>query len=114
MHASREKPIAFNKRILENEDEIAAVNPGMSGCLTGLDFMKPVCVAIGVGQRMIDTPPICGQLRIQENRSMTVTNRALPETGTLKDAVALAERQEALQWKHVLELNQGIGGPNRE
>jgi hypothetical protein len=28
MHAPREKQVAFNKRILENEDEVSAINSG--------------------------------------------------------------------------------------
>jgi hypothetical protein len=33
MHAAREKQAAFNRRILEVEDQVAAINSGLAGFL---------------------------------------------------------------------------------
>jgi hypothetical protein len=52
MHASLTKQIAFNTRMLECEDQIAAHNAGLSDFLTGFDPTKPTYVAIGVGNHM--------------------------------------------------------------
>jgi hypothetical protein len=66
MQASRPIQRAFNRRILESEDQIAAHNACLSEFLMGYNFTKPMLVAIGV-------QPVCGQLCTQENRSMTAT-----------------------------------------
>jgi hypothetical protein len=103
MHASREKKVACNRLLLENEDGIAAINSDLPELLMGMNFTKPMCVAIGVGQRMRGMQPICGQLWIQEGRSMTATNTVIPERGNSMEAVAFAGIVEASAWRHVFD-----------
>jgi hypothetical protein len=77
--------IAFNKRVVEKEDETAAINSGFPDFLVGFSLAKP----------------ICGQLWIQKDRCMV-----LPDTGTSREAVTLAEISDAPTWRHLLEPNQ--------
>jgi hypothetical protein len=45
MHASREKQIAFNKRVPEKEDEAAAINSGLAESWQDSASRKPhLCV----------------------------------------------------------------------
>jgi hypothetical protein len=98
VHVSREKRVTFNKRVLENEDEIAAINLGLSDFLMGIDLSKTTFVVIGVGQRMRGTQPICEQLRIPEDRNMTETSTVLPNMEESRSVVELAGIPDVLTW----------------
>jgi hypothetical protein len=67
-----------------------------------MDFTKRTIVAIGVGQKMMGTQPICGQLWIRENRKMT-------ETGTVPQT--LPGLLDALTLRYALESNPNFKTP---
>jgi hypothetical protein len=62
MDASFQKQIAFDKRVLKNEDEVAGITSSISGFLQGIDLEQPVFICVTVGERMRGTQPVCGQL----------------------------------------------------
>jgi hypothetical protein len=92
--------MALNNRVLQDEDDLAAIDSGMPEFLTGMDFSKATFVAIG-------------QLWIQEDGRMTATNSVIPETGDSREAVALAGIVEELAWRYVHEANPEIKRPGQ-
>jgi hypothetical protein len=70
MHASREKQIAFNKRVLRSEEEVSGINSGPSDFLNGLSMAIPTFVCLNVGELMTAIQPICGQLWVQQDRKI--------------------------------------------
>jgi hypothetical protein len=48
MHTAREKHVAFNKVILEAEEQASATDSDIADFLMGFDLSKPLFVAIGV------------------------------------------------------------------
>jgi hypothetical protein len=61
---SGQKQIAFNKRILEKENETGHINSELPDFLNGLNILKPTFVFLNVGERMRGTQPVCGQLSL--------------------------------------------------
>jgi hypothetical protein len=57
IHASREKQIAFNKRVLKNEDEVGGINRLLSDFLQGNDGGETLLGGHGDNERR------CGTLR---------------------------------------------------
>jgi hypothetical protein len=47
--------------------------------------------------------PICGELLVQETRTMTAMCAATEDVGTSDEAIALTGILDALRWRYVLE-----------
>jgi hypothetical protein len=107
MHACRQKQVAFNKSILRNEVNIATMNADISHFLRGFDPNpeKTMHVAHGIGSRARGAQPIYGQLWEQDGRRMTATSSPPRECGTTKEAITLSGVEDALRWRHVLEMS---------
>jgi hypothetical protein len=70
MHASRQKQIAFNQRVLKAEDQIAGINAGHGDFLQDMCFTdeEPLFICVAVGHTMRGTHPVGGQLWTQGSR----------------------------------------------
>jgi hypothetical protein len=111
MHASRQKQIAFNRRVLKTEDQVAGINPGLGDFLQDMSFNDedPVFICVGIGHTMRGTQPVGGQLWTQGSRQMTANNKALEGMDSSRESVALSGIAEAVAWRHALE---NTSGPN--
>jgi hypothetical protein len=113
MHASRERQIAFNKRVLEKENEVSAVNSELSDSFTAINLDKSTFVFLNVGERMRATQPICGRLCANDSRKMSATSTILPGRGGSRESVALSGISNVVTWRHVLELSQDHPRPGK-
>jgi hypothetical protein len=52
MDACRQKQVAFNERVLQNENKVAAMNSGMADFLAGFDPTTTSHVVLGIGGYM--------------------------------------------------------------
>jgi hypothetical protein len=62
MHACLQKKVAFNQRILRNEEEVSAVSSGLADLLQDMRMDEPWFACINGGGRMRGTQPVCGQV----------------------------------------------------
>jgi hypothetical protein len=100
--------IAFNKSVLRKEEETVAINSELSDFLMGMSLEETTFVCINVGDRMIGTQPVCGQLWFQENRRRTATSTSLPGMRVSKEEVGLSGISNALTWLPVCEENDYV------
>jgi hypothetical protein len=89
---------------LKKEDDIVAINSGLSDFLTGMSLEKTTFVVANAGQRLSGTQPVCAQLWVQEDRRMTATSTSLSEMLDSKEEVLLSRMSDALTWRHILDL----------
>jgi hypothetical protein len=60
MHACYQKQVAFNQRVLKDEEEVSGINSGLADFMQGMSFAidNPVFVYVNVGERMRGTRPV--------------------------------------------------------
>jgi hypothetical protein len=108
MHSNRGKQVAHNQRILSAEDEVDGINCDVAHFLAEMspDPAEPVIICVNAGASMKrHEQHLGGQLWTQSNWMMIATN--IPLEGMSNDATseALAAVEEAVEWKHALELD---------
>jgi hypothetical protein len=105
MHASLQKQIAFNRRMLKAENQSAGINSGLGDFLQDMSFEEsdPVFVGVGVGHTMRGNQRVGGQLWIQSDRQMTATNKVQDEMDGGIESAALSAIVETVSWRHALE-----------
>jgi hypothetical protein len=113
MHASCQKQIAFNKWVVEKENEIAHINSEMADFLIDMDLGLTTFVFLNVGERMRCTQQVCGQLWINVSRKMTATRTVLPGLSTSRGSMTLSGISEVLTWRQVLEFLEEYPRPGK-
>jgi hypothetical protein len=107
MHACLQNPVAFNQRILKNEEEVAGINADLVDFLQEMRISSPLFGCVNVGGRMRGTHPVCGQLWTQDNRQMSATFLPMEGLGNSREEVALSGIIDVLTWRHALETTHG-------
>jgi hypothetical protein len=105
IHASREKQVAFNKRVFKNEEEITAINSGLADFAMGTTMEKASVVCVNVGNRIRGSRAVCGELWTQEDKQMSAASTSLTGMGNSREEVCLSGIADALSWRHTLETN---------
>jgi hypothetical protein len=90
MHAFVQKRVAFNQRILKNEELVAGINVDLADFLQGMSMQVPLFACVNVGGRMRETQPICGGPWTQEGRRMSATCLPMHGLGKSREEVALS------------------------
>jgi hypothetical protein len=105
-HASLQKHIAFNRRVLIADEQTAGINSGIGDFLQEMSFEEtnPVFVCVGAGHTMRGTQPIGGQVWKQEDREMSAVNVVLDGMDASPESVILSAIAEAVTWKHAMEM----------
>jgi hypothetical protein len=105
MHASLQKQIAFNRRVLKAEDQVAGINSGMGDFLQDMSFesSEGVFVCVNVDHTARGNQPVGGQLWTQSGRQMTATNLPFDGMDYGKESVVLSAVEQAVTWRHALE-----------
>jgi hypothetical protein len=106
MHSCLQKHVAFNQRILKNEEEISGINSGLANFLQDMQIDIPLFAWINVGERMRGTQPVWGQLWSQEHRQMSATGLPMEGLGKSREEVALSGIVDVLSWRHAFETSQ--------
>jgi hypothetical protein len=75
MHASLQKQIAFNRRVLKAEDRIAGLADSLQD--VSFDESDPAFICVAADHTMRGRRPVGGQLWKQGDREMTSTNHVL-------------------------------------
>jgi hypothetical protein len=106
MHASLSKQIAFNRRVLSAEEQIAGINLGLGDFLQDMSFdeSEPLFVCVGGNHAMRGTKPIGGQYWRQGNRETAAINVVLDGMDGGQESVLLSAIHEAVDWRHTLEM----------
>jgi hypothetical protein len=107
MHACLQKEVAFNRRILKNEEEVAGINADLEDLSQDMKMDTHLFACVNVGGRMRRTQPVCGQLWTQEDRQMSATCFPMEGLGNSREEVALSGIVNVLTWRHALETSQG-------
>jgi hypothetical protein len=70
MHACREKQVAFNQRILKNEEMVSGINSEIADFLCSFDARPEtrVYACVNVADQSRGWQPVCGQIWLQEDR----------------------------------------------
>jgi hypothetical protein len=107
MHACLQKKIAFNPRVLKNEEEVSGINSSLAEFLQDMNFdlENPVFVSANVGERMRGTQPMCGQLWTQKSRQMTASSSAVQKLDGSRESIALSGVVDVLIWRHAVETS---------
>jgi hypothetical protein len=90
MHARLQKQVAFNQRVLKNEELIAGINVALAGFLQGMDIDMPLYACVNVGERVRGAQPICGELFVHEDRQMSASCEPLEGLCTSREEGALS------------------------
>jgi hypothetical protein len=108
MHACRHQQVAFNRRILKNEEQISGISVGLGDFLQGMSMEVHLvaCVSVSVGGRMRGTQPLCGELWQQEGRQMTASCLSFDGLGKSREEVALSGVADVLPWRNALETRR--------
>jgi hypothetical protein len=106
MHASLQKQISFNRRVLRADEQTAGINSGIGDFLQEMSFEEanPVFVSAGACYTMRGTKAIGGQIWKQEDREMSAVNLVLDGMDTSPESVVLSAIAEAVTWKHAMEM----------
>jgi hypothetical protein len=105
MHASLQKQVAFNRRILKTEEEVARINSGLGDLLQDMRFSEehPLFVCVNVGHTMRGAQPVGGQLWTQESKQITAMNKVLEGMDSSRESVTISAIAEAVGRRHELE-----------
>jgi hypothetical protein len=107
MQSTYSKKVAYNQRILEAESEIAGINLEIPQLLEDMTLEEPVYVCINSSEEMDrDEQSIAGQLWIQADRHMAVSNVVPDGMADTKDSALLAAAAEAVSWNHASQPDQ--------
>jgi hypothetical protein len=107
MHSSFLKQVAYSQRIFRPEDEISAINAGLSGFLIKFSTnpSDQVVICVNASEQMKrHEQAIAGQLWMQSDRMMSEANVPLPGMANSTESALLTAVVEAVEWKHPLEL----------
>jgi hypothetical protein len=109
MHASLQKQVAFNRRVLKNEELTSGINADLADFLQdmGVAAENPVFVCVNVGERMRGTQPVCGQLWTQEDGQISAVNMVHEGLDSSRESVALFGIYDALSWRRAMEISMG-------
>jgi hypothetical protein len=102
LQASQQRQVVFNRRILENENEVAHINSELSDFLNGRDMTIPTFAFLDVRDQVEGSQPICGQLWVNGSRKMTAASTTLPSLSNSRENVVLSGVADALTWRHTL------------
>jgi hypothetical protein len=86
IHACLQKQVAFNQRILKNEELISGVNVDLADFLQGMSMEAHLVACANVGGRMRGTQPVWNQ----EGRQMIASCLPLDGLGNSCEEVALS------------------------
>jgi hypothetical protein len=104
------KQVAYNQRVLEAEHEIAGINCDIADFLSGmsLDPADQVVICVnGLEPMKRGEEAVGGQLWMQGDRRMTVSNTVLDGMENTKEAAILFAAAEAVTWRNAaLELSE--------
>jgi hypothetical protein len=115
MHASLQKQITFNRRVLKAEDQIAGINSGIGDSLQDMSFdlSDSVFVCVNVAHKGRGSQSVGGQLWTECGRQMTATNLPLGGLDSSRESVALSAVVETVVWRHALESTSGLSFQRR-
>jgi hypothetical protein len=97
------KQVAYNQRVLEAEQEIAGINCDIADFLSGmsLDPVDQVVICVNGSEPMKrGEEAVGGQLWMQGDRRMTVSNSVLDGMENTKEAAILSAAAEAVAWRN--------------
>jgi hypothetical protein len=106
MHDCLQKQVAFDQRILENEEEVAGINADLADLLQEMKMDTTLFACVNVGGRMRGTQPVCGQLWTQEDRQMPAICVPMEGVGNSREEGALSGIVDVLSWRQALEAIQ--------
>jgi hypothetical protein len=106
MHASYQKQVAYNQRVLSAEDEMAGINSEAADFLSqmSVDPSEPIIICVNAGESFKrHEQHTGGQLWMQSDRKMTATNIPFPGMTNDSNSACLAGVAEAVEWAHAME-----------
>jgi hypothetical protein len=112
MQSTLLKQIAYNERVLEAEGEIAGINCEVPTFLSelSLDSEEKLIICVNGSEQMKrNEVAIAGQLWVQGDRQMTVSNGVLDGMANTKEPAVLTAVSEAVTWRPV----QDPDGPRK-
>jgi hypothetical protein len=104
------KQVAFNQRIIAAEEEISGINCDVADFVSemSLDPSEQVIICVNGSQEMKRGETArAGQLWVQGDRKMSVSNSPLPGMANTKEAAVLSAVADAVAWK-----NEAIESPD--
>jgi hypothetical protein len=103
MQSTYMKQVAFNQRIIAAEEEISGINCDVADFVSqmSLDPAEEVIICVNGSQEMKrGETASAGQLWVQADRKMSVSNPPLPGLPNTKDAAVLSAVADAVSWKN--------------
>jgi hypothetical protein len=103
MQSTHMKQVAFNQRIIAAEEENSGINCDVSDFVSEmtLDPSEEVIICVNGSQEMKrGETSMAGQLWIQGDRKMSVSNSPLPGMANTKEAAVLSAVADAVSWKN--------------
>jgi hypothetical protein len=103
MQSTHMKQVAFNQRIIAAEEEISGINCDIADFVSGmtLDPAAEVIICVNGSQEMKrGETAMAGQLWVQGDRKMSVSNPPLPGLANTKEAAVLSAVADAVTWKN--------------
>jgi hypothetical protein len=101
MQSTFSKQVAYNRRVLEAESEIAGINCNVPHFLDDMSIDEPVFVCINSSEEMKrEEQAIAGQLWVQGDRQMTASNIAPQGMANTRESALLYAVVEAVTWNH--------------
>jgi hypothetical protein len=106
MHASLQKQVAFNGRVLKNEEEISGINSELAQFVLGLssDPSIPIYICVNDAPSMCGSQPIGGQYWKQGELQLASTNMVYFDADNSKKSVAISALCDAVAWRRALEI----------
>jgi hypothetical protein len=103
MQSTYMKQVAFNQRIIAAEEEISGINCDIADFVSemSLDPSEEVIICVNGSQEMKrGETAMAGQLWVQGDRKMSVSNPPLPGMPNTKDAAVLSAVADAVTWRN--------------
>jgi hypothetical protein len=103
MQSTYMKQVAFNQRIIAAEEEISGINCDVADFVSemSLDPAEEVIICVNGSQEMKrGETAAAGQLWVQGDRKMSVSNAPLPGMPNTKDAAVLSAVADAVAWRN--------------
>jgi hypothetical protein len=110
MHACLQKHVAFNRRVLKNEEEISGINSELAQSVHGLssDSNVQIYICVNDAPSTRGSQPIHGQYWRQGELQLASTNMVYFDADNSKKSVALSALYAAVAWRHALEIVSGV------